>query len=86
MVIALFKPTIPENYNAFYIAAESNKQSHLDRNLYLPFVFRYKHIVCLKNHFSLAQGQSLPYWFLGSFCGRVCFDLPDERISFVCSH
>ena len=36
------------------------------------FLFRYKHITFLKNQLSLAQGESLPYLFLGNFCGCVC--------------
>ena len=57
-----------------------------DRTLDLPFFFRYKHIISLKNHLSLAQSESLPYWFQYKFYGRVCFDLPVERISFFCNH
>ena len=57
-----------------------------DRTLDLPASFCYKDIASLKNNLSLAEGESLPYWFRGNFCGRVCFDLPVERISFVCSH
>ena len=86
MVIVSFKPKIPENYNAFCSASESNKQDPRDRTSDLPSCFRYKHITSLKNHLSLAQGESLPHWFQGNFCGRVCFGLPLERISFVCSH
>ena len=43
--------------------------------LLLPFFLRHKHITSFKSHPSLAQGQSLPYWFRGNFCGRVCFDV-----------
>ena len=39
MVIVLFKPKIPDNYNAFCLASESNKQNLLDRTLDLPFSF-----------------------------------------------
>ena len=35
------------------------------------------------NHLSLAQGESLPYWFQGNFCVHVCFDFLVERIFFV---
>ena len=63
----------------------SNKQSLPDRDLDLPIFFHYKHITSLKNHISCAQGQSLSYWSRGNFCDCVCFDLPGERISLVCS-
>ena len=37
-----------------------------------------------ENHLSFARGESLSYWFRGNLCDRVCFDLPVERIFFVC--
>ena len=86
MVIVSFKPKIPEDCNALRSASESIKQNSREGTLDLPSFFRYKHITSLKNHLSLAQGESLIHWFRGNFCGRVCFDLPVERISFVCSH
>ena len=66
------------------MATESNKQNLRDRTLELPFFFCSKTITSLQNHLSLAQGESLPYWFQVNSCGRVCFDLLVERISFVC--
>ena len=57
---------MPENYNAFCLASESNKQNLRGRNLGFPIFFRYKHITSVKNHILLAQGESLPYWFLGN--------------------
>ena len=69
-----------------HTAPESNKQNPRDRTFDLPSFFRYKHVTSLKTHLLLAQGESLPYWFRGNFCGRVCFDLLVERIFFVCSH
>ena len=66
MVIVSFKPKILENYNAFCSASGSNKQNPRDRTLDLPFFFHYNHITSLKNHLSLAQSESLPYWFLAS--------------------
>ena len=63
MVIASFKRKIPENCNAFCSASEPNKQNPPDRTLDLPLFFRYKHIISHKNLLSLAQGESLPYWF-----------------------
>ena len=63
----------------------SNKQNLRDRILDLQFFFRYKHITSLKDHVSLAQGESLAYWFRGNICGRVCFDSSVERISCVCN-
>ena len=66
MVIVSFKRKIPENYNACCSVTESKKQNPRERTLNLPFFFRYKHITCLKNHLSLAQGESLPYWFRGN--------------------
>ena len=76
---------IPENYSAFCSASESNKRNARHRIVDLPFFFRYRHITALKNHLSLAQGESFSFWFHSNFCGRVCFVLPVERISFVCS-
>ena len=81
-----FDPKIPENHNAFCSASESNNKNPQDRTLDLPFFFSYKHITSFKNSISLAQGESLPCWFQGNFCGWVCFDLPAERLSFVCRH
>ena len=49
MVIVSFKPEIPENYNAFCSAFESNEQTSRDRTLDLPFFCRYKHTTSLKN-------------------------------------
>ena len=86
MVIISFKCKIPDNYIAFCSASELNKQNLRDRTLDLSFFSRYKHITSLKNHLPLALGESLPYWFWGNFCCRVCFDSLVERISFVCSH
>ena len=86
MVIVSFKPKIPKNNNAFCLASEASKQNPRHRTLDLPFFFHYQHMISLKNHPSLAQGESLPYWFRGSFYDCVCFDLPAERISLVCSH
>ena len=60
---------------------ESNKQILQDRTLNLPFFSRDKRITSLKNHSSLAQGESLPYWLQGSVSFRVCFDLLIGRIS-----
>ena len=85
MVIVSSKPKIPEKCNAFCPTSKANKQNLRDGTLDLPFFFFYKHITSLKNPLSLAQGANLPYWFRGNFCGRVCFDLPVERNSFVCS-
>ena len=67
---------MPENNNAFCSASESNTQNPQDTTSDLPFFFRYKHIISLKNHLSLAQGKSLLYWFRDNFCGRICFDFP----------
>ena len=39
MVIVSFKPKIPENYNAFSSASESNGQNPGDRTLDLPIFF-----------------------------------------------
>ena len=50
---------------------EPNEQNLRDRTLDSPFFFRYKHITSPKNHHSLTQGESLPYWFRGNCCGRV---------------
>ena len=61
MVIVSAKPKILDDYNAFCSASESNKQNLRERSLDLPSLFRYKHIASLKNHLSLAQGESLPY-------------------------
>ena len=85
MIIVSLKPKIPENYNAFCSATESNKQNPRAKTLALPLFFPYKHITSLKNHHSRAQGESLPYWFRFNFCSRVCLDLPVERIFFGCS-
>ena len=84
MVIISLKPKIPEeNDKAFCSASEANKQNLRARTLDSPFVFRYKYITSPKNRRSLAQSESLPYWFWGNCCSRVCFDLPVERNSFV---
>ena len=69
--------------NSRELASESNKQIPRDKTLDLLFYFRNKRIIPLKNH---AQRESLPYWFWDNVCGRVCFYLLVERISFVCSH
>ena len=54
---------IPENYNSFCSASESNKRNLLDITSKLPFLFHDKHITSLfiiidvtslKNHISLA--------------------------------
>ena len=63
MVIASFKPKIPEYHNALCLASESNKQNPPARTLDLSFFFRYKHITSLKKNLSLALGEGLPYWF-----------------------
>ena len=61
MVIVSFKTKMPENYNVFCAAAESNKQDPRDRASDFPFFFRYKHITSLKDYLSLAHDESLPY-------------------------
>ena len=85
MLIVSGKPKILENYNSFCLASESNERNSRDKALGLPFFFHYKHTTSLKSRLSLLQGESLPCWFWGNFCNRVCFDLLVERISFVCS-
>ena len=75
MVIVSFKPYILKNYNAFSSASESNKRNPRDRTFNLPSSFCFKYITSLKNHLSLAQGESLPYRFQGKFFGHVC-ELP----------
>ena len=72
--------------NSYSSAPESSKQNPRERILDLHFFFHHKHIASLKNHLSLAKGESLPYWLRGNFCGHVCFDLLVERIYAVCSH
>ena len=49
-------------------------------------LFHYKRITSLKNHLSLGQGESLPYRIRGNFCDRAYFELPVEKIYFVCFH
>ena len=48
MVIVSFKPKIPENYNAFCSASESNKRNPRDGTLDLPSFFLYTHITSVK--------------------------------------
>ena len=82
-VIVSCKPKIPENYNAFCSASESNNKVYLrDRSLEVHVFIRYKHITSLKDQISFAQDEGLPYWFRNNFCGRVCFDLPTGSICF----
>ena len=49
--------------NNYRAAPESNIQNRRGRTLDLPFFFHYKYVTALKTHFSLAPGESLPYWF-----------------------
>ena len=86
MVIVSFKPKIPQNNNAFCLASKSNKQNPPNENLDSPFFFCFEHTTSLENHLSVAQSESLPYWFGGNISGRVSFYLAVESISFVCSH
>ena len=74
MVIVSFKLKIPENYKAFCSASESNKQNPRNKTLDLTSFSNYKHRTSLKNHLSLPEAESLPYWFRSNFCGRACFD------------
>ena len=37
----------------------------------LSFFFRYKLMITLKNYPSQVQGDTLPFWFHGSFCSFV---------------
>ena len=60
MVIVSFQPKIPENYNSFCSASESNKQNPQDRTLDLPVFFHYKYMTSHENHLSLAQGENCP--------------------------
>ena len=52
----------------------------------LHFFFHYKHITSFKTRISLAQGESLSYWFRDNFCSRGCFDLLAEGKAFACNH
>ena len=70
MVIVSFKLKIPENDNVFCSLSESNKQDRRDRTLDLPFFFHSKHIASFRVHFSPPQGERLPYWDRGNFCGN----------------
>ena len=46
------------NENSYSSAPESDKQNPLGRHLDLPFFFRYKHIISLKNLPSQAPSES----------------------------
>ena len=72
MVIVLFKPKIPDNYKAFCLASESNKQNLLDRTLDLPSFFCYKHITYLKTGFRL-QKQEFALLALGQLLWPCLF-------------
>ena len=48
MVIVSFEPKIPESYNAFCSASESNKQSPRRRTLDLSLIFLKRHITSIK--------------------------------------
>ena len=63
------------SYNNSRVLWASNKQNLRERTLDLPFIFRHERIISLKNHVSVAHGESLPYWFRGNFCGSASFDL-----------
>ena len=63
-----------KNCNSLCSVSESNKQNPRDRNLDLPFFFRYKHIPSLKNLPSPAPSESLPYWFQGNFAASFVFN------------
>ena len=67
MAIVSLKSQIPKNCNAFCSASESNKRNPRDRTLDLRFFFRYKHIISLKNHLSLVQGENFPTGFGATF-------------------
>ena len=86
MVIVSFKLKMLENHSAFCSASESDKQKPGERTLDLPIFFCYKYINSLKNHLSIAQGESLPHCFgaiLAAVFGCVCFDLQVESIPFA---
>ena len=72
--------------NNYHTSPESNKQNSRDTTLDLTFFIRYKQKNSLENHLPLAQGERLFYLFRSNFYGRVCFDLPVERMSFICSY
>ena len=55
-----------ENYSAFCSASDSNNQNLRDRKLDLTFRNRYKHVTS-PSHLSLAESESLPYWFGATF-------------------
>ena len=82
MVIVSLKQCMPESYNHFCYATESNKQIPRERTLDLPFLFHHKNITSRKKHLSLAKGESVPYRFRGNFCSRVCLIYRLE--SFLC--
>ena len=82
---------LPSFFRCFLILIKFAKTNNYNTKAkgawkYITTFFRYEHTTSLKNHISLAQGESLPLWFQGNFCGGVCFDLVVERFSFVCSH
>ena len=74
MVIVSFKLEIPGNDYSCCSASEANIQNPQERILDLPFYLCHKHITSLTNNLSLAQSESLPYWFWSKLCGHVCFD------------
>ena len=55
------------NVSRYSSAPKLLKQNPPDRTLDLPVFFLLKHITSLKDHPSLALGESLPYWFQGNF-------------------
>ena len=67
MLIVSFRPKMPENYDIFCSASETNKQNPRDRASDFPSFFGYKHITSLKNHLLLAQGTGLPAGFGATF-------------------
>ena len=70
MVVVSFKPQMPEIYNAFFSASESNKQNLRDRALDLLFFFRYNHITSLKPPVACTRGE-FALQVRGNFCGRI---------------